>query len=105
MDLILDIATSIAVLTAAGALVIWGRIKQMRAMHRALGHAEAKTAAILDAAVDGIITIDENGTVESFNRAAERIFGYTAAEVVGHNVKMLMPEPYRSGHDGYIDAY
>lgn len=70
-----------------------------------LRESEARTRAILDAAVDGIITIDEAGIVRSVNPAAERIFGYRAVELVGHNINMLMPEPYRSEHNGYLANY
>src|SRR3954468_20509657 len=59
----------------------------------ALREAEAKWAAILEAAVDGIITIDEHGRIQSFNRAAEKIFGYAGDAVIGRNVNVLMPEP------------
>jgi PAS domain S-box-containing protein len=66
---------------------------------------EARTHAILQTAVDGIITIDDQGIVESFNPAAERLFGYTADEVIGQNISMLMPSPYREEHDGYLARY
>ena len=61
---------------------------------------EARVRAIVDHAMDGIFTIDERGTIESFNPAAERLFDYTAAEVIGQNVKALMPEFSQSRHDG-----
>lgn len=60
---------------------------------------------IVDHMIDGIITIDGQGTLQSFNPAAELIFGYQSAEVLGKNVKVLMPEPHRSHHDLYIQNY
>ena len=65
----------------------------------------ARWRAIIDAAVDGIIVIDSRGHIEAFNAAAERMFGYAEAEVLGKNVSMLMPEPHRANHDGYIDHH
>lgn len=61
--------------------------------------------AILDSAVDGVITIDAQGTMESVNPAAEKLFGYSSAEMVGRNVCMLMPAPFRTEHDGYLKNY
>lgn len=66
---------------------------------------EALLQSILNNTFDAIISISDLGIVETFNEAAERIFGYTQAEVVGQNVSMLMPDPYRSKHDGYLDSY
>ena len=62
-------------------------------------------AALLATAVDGIIVIDPAGRIWLYNQACERLFGYPGSEVVGQNVKMLMPEPYRQEHDGYIANY
>ncbi|GAB4255383.1 MAG: hypothetical protein Kow0065_03330 [Methylomicrobium sp.] len=72
---------------------------------RTLEESSRHTQAILDNVIDGVITIDPYGIVQSFNRAAERIFGYRAAEIIGGTVNQLMPEPYRSGHDRYIANY
>jgi len=61
--------------------------------------------SIVESAVDGIIVIDARGVVEAFNRAAEKLFGYARREVLGQNVSMLMPSPYREDHDQYIARY
>jgi PAS domain S-box-containing protein len=61
--------------------------------------------SVVDTVVDGIITIRENGAVETLNPAAEQLFGYKSDEVIGQNVKLLMPEPYRHEHDNYIANY
>lgn len=66
---------------------------------------QARLRAIVENAIDGLITINSRGIIESFNPACERIFGYTLQEVIGQNIKMLMPDPYHSNHDNYISNY
>ena len=61
--------------------------------------------SIEETAIDGIIVIDRRGLIHSFNKAAEGIFGYAKSEVIGRSVNLLMAEPARSEHDGYIERY
>ncbi|HEY0176391.1 MAG TPA: PAS domain-containing sensor histidine kinase [Pedobacter sp.] len=61
--------------------------------------------AIIQTAIDGIITIDQRGKIESLNSAALKLFGYTPEEVMGNNISMLMPEPDKGAHDGYLEHY
>ena len=78
---------------------------ELEQARRELRSLAARLNGILDAAVDGLIVIDDRAIVESFNPSAERIFGYRAEEVLGRNVAMLMPQPYRREHDGYVEKY
>jgi PAS domain S-box-containing protein len=80
-------------------------ITEERRSQAMLEEREARLRSVLETAPDAIITIDERGTVRSFSLAAEKLFGYAAGEVIGHNVKMLMPPPYRGEHDGYLARY
>ncbi len=66
---------------------------------------EAHLQSILDTVPDAMIVIDEHGLIQSFSTAAERQFGWTASEVIGKNVRMLMPDPYRTQHDSYLARY
>ncbi|MEO5371070.1 MAG: PAS domain S-box protein [Magnetococcus sp. DMHC-1] len=72
---------------------------------RILQEKETRLRQILESTVDGIITIDATGTIQSCNPGAQRIFGYDPDEILGKNVRMLMPQPYRDEHDGYLRRY
>jgi PAS domain S-box-containing protein len=80
-------------------------LTEAKRTEQALRESATQLKAVVDTAVDGVILIDPKGTVKMFNPACERLFGYRAGEVIGHNVKMLMPLPYRDEHDSYIGNY
>ena len=80
-------------------------ITDRKAAELALRESELRLRSILDTVPDAIVVIDAQGAIQSFSPAAERLFGYASAEAVGHNVKVLMPTPYREAHDGYIERY
>ena len=93
---ILDIAERVV-----GASAIARDITESRRVQAALGASEERYRSIVDSAVDGILVIDRRGCIEAFNTAAARLFGFSAQEVIGQNVNILMPEPYRHEHDQY----
>ncbi|HTV30454.1 MAG TPA: PAS domain S-box protein [Xanthobacteraceae bacterium] len=99
------------VFTLVGAAASWRGELLRRARLTAAASAdsamagEAHVKSILGTIPDAMIVIDERGIVQSFSSAAERLFGYSAAEAVGRNVKALMPSPYREDHDGYLERY
>ena len=99
-----DVAERRRLLTEAeGRMAELSRIVNVRTEE--LKEREALMQAVVETAVDAILIIDERGIVRSFNQAAERLFGYAAAEVVGSNVNLLMPSPHREEHDSYIAHY
>ncbi len=100
-----------AIFALIGAGIAWSGEQLQRYRSRAetstrdaLGR-EAHLQSILDTVPDAMIVIDERGIMQSFSAAAERLFGHTAASVLGSNVSMLMPSPYREAHDSYLERY
>ncbi len=85
-------------------MVNWDMTEAKRAQSM-IEEREARLRSVLETAPDAIITIDARGSVQSFSIAAERLFGYSAGEVIGRNINMLMPSPYRERHDSYIERY
>lgn len=93
-------------LLTCGTIIEGHRMRQARlAAEQQVAEKESLTRAMIDSAVDGIVIIDEQARIHTFNPAAERIFGFAAEEVLGQNVNLLMPEPDASQHDGYIQRY
>src|SRR3546814_4804162 len=91
--------------TVRGFAIVVRDITDQRAAESALRNSESHLRSILSTVPDAMIVIDERGKMLSFSAAAERLFGYTQAEVLGANVSMLMPSPYRERHDGYLERY
>src|SRR5712671_3169743 len=88
-----------------GASKVARDITERKLAEQALRETAARLRALTETAVDGVILIDARGVVLMFNPACEKLFGYSAEEVIGENVKMLMPQPYRHEHDRYITNY
>jgi len=102
---------NIVIFVVVGIGASWRGELLRRARQLASANADAADAraahvhSILDTVPDAMIVIDDRGVMQSFSLAAERLFGYGGSEVVGQNVKMLMPAPYRGEHDGYLARY
>jgi PAS domain S-box-containing protein len=88
-----------------GVFAVAQDITERDAAERALREREARLSSVISTAPDAIITIDERGRIQSFSYAAEQLFLYSAGEVIGQNVKMLMPSPHQELHDGYLARY
>ncbi|MBN9316734.1 MAG: PAS domain S-box protein [Devosia sp.] len=107
----LSIGVNIALFVLVGATVAWlgGLLQRALVRNRQaladLQVREAHLQSVLDTVPDATIVIEVDGTMITFNKAAVRQFGYEPGEVIGQNVRMLMPSPYREQHDGYIERY
>ena len=106
--LIAAVMAVLAMLSAAmGAFLLRNQrsASQLRVANEELAISHAHMRSILETVPDAMVVIDERGIIQSFSAAAERLFGFTAGEVQGRNVSMLMPAPYRHEHDGYLGRY
>lgn len=88
-----------------GALTLTTDISARKLAEAAQAESAGQLQAVVSSALDGIITIDQEGTIDAINPAAQALFGYRAHELIGHNVNVLMPEPFHSEHDQYLRNY
>ncbi len=88
-----------------GIICIGRDVTELQSTRQALVDAEQRNRAVLETAVNAIITMNDQRLIETVNTATERLFGYSREEMVGQNVKMLMPEPYSTLHDQYVENY
>jgi two-component system sensor histidine kinase/response regulator len=88
-----------------GAVVMHINVSDLKQAEAAMHQSEVRLRAIVDTAVDGIVVINERGIIESVNPAVTRMFGYTSNQLLGQNVKLLMPDPYHTEHDRYLTNY
>ena len=105
---VIDVELAASCLDQAGTpgiMVVTRDTTESKRAAEMLLHREERLRGIMDTVIDGIISIDDHGTIDSFNTAAQQVFGYTADDVIGKNVKVLMPDPYHSEHDGYLSRY
>ncbi len=93
----------VASILAAGLLI--GLTVIFHTGRRRIGEGARRLESIMDNVLDGIIVINEQGVVETYNAAAMRIFGFGPSEVIGNNISMLMPEPHRTAHDSYLKRF
>lgn len=105
-----DIASAVVFAGVAASIVIGGEWfqrsrREAAAINRDLIAREAHLSSILETVPDAMIVIDEQGIIQSFSSAAERLFGWAAAEAVGRNVRLLMPAPHKDAHDDYLQRY
>jgi two-component system sensor kinase FixL len=102
-ELVVAVALGLSLTYAGG--VLQGAKEAAFATQRKLADRDAHLRSILDTLPDATVVIERDGTIVSFNNAAIRQFGYAEAEVLGQNVRILMPEPYKGEHDGYMQRY
>jgi PAS domain S-box-containing protein len=105
VDVVFSIYATHAADEIVGAVTVVHDITGRKKIEQELKESTVRIQSIVNTIVDGLITIDAIGTINAFNPGASVIFQYRAHEVIGHNIRMLMPEPYQSEHDGYLQNY